>query len=315
MASESVVVIVNPNAKGAAVGKRWPALAAKLRAAAPLEFASRLTQGPGHATQLTREALRDGAAMVVAVGGDGTINEVVNGFFDGGRATHPAARFGVLPLGTGGDFRRTLGMPTDAATAARVLAAGKHQAIDVGLVTFATAAGGTASRAFVNVASFGVSGEVVRIVNQSGKRLGGRLTFMLASLRASAGYENQRVRLTFDDDTANAVEVTLNVCAVANGRYFGGGMQIAPHALLEDGAFDVTTLGDLTFAETLGMATKIYRGAHLGHPKATSRRARAVEAHPLTPQQRVSLDIDGEGLGQLPARFAVLPSALRVVIP
>ncbi len=117
------------------------------------------------------------------------------------------------------------------------------------------------------------------------------------------------------NDRNTAVDVTLNVCAMGNGRYFGGGMKIAPHAELDDGLFDVVTLGDLTFAETLGLTTKIYAGTHLRHKKAASRRARVVDAQPVSPNQVLALDIDGEGIGQLPARFTVLPRALRVVIP
>lgn len=313
MAAESVAVIVNPHSQGGGVGKKWPALAATLRRS--VAFDTFMTERPGHATELAAQALAQGAQTVVAVGGDGTVNEVANGFFAGSVATHPQARLAILPLGTGGDFRRSLGMTTDFDDACRALAAGKTRHIDVGLLEHAAANGGKGVRIFVNVASFGVSGVVVRMVNQSGKKLGGRLTFMLASLRASFQYENQRVRLCFDDKPESAVDVTLNVCAMANGRYFGGGMKIAPHAELDDGAFDVVTLGDLSFAETLGLTTKIYAGTHVHHKKAASRRARVVDAQPVSPDQVLALDVDGESVGQLPARFTVLPGALKVVIP
>lgn len=313
MAAEPIAVIVNPHSQGGALGKKWSALSAQLRR--HVAFDAHLTRHPGHATELARQALAAGAQTIVAVGGDGTINEVANGFFKDGAPQHPQASLAVLPLGTGGDFRRSLGLTTEFDAACRVLAAGKTRALDVGWLRYALAGGGTASRIFVNVASFGVSGLVVSLVNQSGKKLGGRLTFMLASLRASLQYENQRVRLRFDEDEATAVDVTLNVCAIANGRYFGGGMMIAPAAELDDGRFDIVTLGDLSFGETLGLTTKIYAGTHVQHKKAASRRARVVEAEPASPGQVLALDIDGEGDGQLPARFAVLPGALKVVVP
>ncbi|MBK9072667.1 MAG: diacylglycerol kinase family lipid kinase [Myxococcales bacterium] len=313
MAAEPIAVIVNPHSQGGGLGKKWFALSAQLRR--HVAFDAHLTQRPGHATELARQALAAGAQTIVAVGGDGTINEVANGFFKDGAPQHPAASLAILPLGTGGDFRRSLGLGTEFDAACRVLAAGKTRALDVGLLRYALAGGGTASRIFVNVASFGVSGLVVSMVNNSGKKLGGRLTFMLASLRASMQYENQRVRLRFDEDETTAVDVTLNVCAIANGRYFGGGMMIAPAAELDDGRFDVVTLGDLSFGETLGLTTKIYAGTHLQHKKAASRRARVVEAEPVSPGQVLALDIDGEGDGQLPARFAVVAQALKVVVP
>jgi diacylglycerol kinase family enzyme len=165
---------------------------------------------------------------------------------------------------------------------------------------------------FANIASFGVSGVVDRLVNESGKKLG-RLSFMLATARATWAYKNQRVQLVFDG--GERVEATINTVAVSNGRFFGGGMMVAPNAEIDDGMFDVICMGDLTFADLLSSGRRIYKGTHLAMDKVTSRRAKVVEAEAIDPGGLVELDVDGEAPGKLPARFEILPAALWVVAP
>jgi YegS/Rv2252/BmrU family lipid kinase len=241
MKAPRTTVIVNPESQGKRLGKRWSDIADTIGRAFPFDEA--ITGGPGDATRLTREALRAGVERVVAIGGDGTVNEVVNGFFDDdGAPIAPEASFALIPFGTGGDFRRTLGLPTGLAEAARVVAANQRRRIDVGRLAFTSPDGARVHRMFANIASFGVSGVVDRLVNESGKRFG-RLSFMLATARATWSYRNQRVQLTFDG--ADRVEATINTVAVANGRYFGGGMMVAPKAELDDGQFDVVAMGGI----------------------------------------------------------------------
>jgi YegS/Rv2252/BmrU family lipid kinase len=311
MVMPRTVLVVNPRSQGGRLGKRWKDIADTIGRAFPFDEA--ITEGPGDATRLAREALRGGAERVVAIGGDGTINEVVNGFFDDqGKPIAPEASFAVIPFGTGGDFRRTLGLPTELADAAAVIAANHRRKIDVGRIEFAATGGGRAARMFANIASFGVSGVVDRLVNESGKKLG-RLAFAAASLRATWSYTNQRVQLVFDG--TDRVEATINTVAMANGRYFGGGMMVAPHAEVDDGKFDVIAMGDFGFGDLLASGRRLYKGTHLSMEKVTSRRARVVDAEPIEPGGVVELDIDGENLGRLPARFEVVPSALWVVVP
>jgi diacylglycerol kinase (ATP) len=311
MLTPRTVLIVNPKSQGGRLGKRWQEIVETIGRAFPFEES--VTEGPGDATRLTREALRGGAERVVAIGGDGTINEVVNGFFDdGGAAIAPDASFAVIPFGTGGDFRRTVHMPTDLAEAAQVIAANHRRRIDVGRLEFTATAGGRASRMFANIASFGVSGVVDRLVNESSKKLG-RFAFAVATARATWSYKNQRVQLVFDG--ADRVEVTINTVAVANGRYFGGAMMVAPNAELDDGMFDVVAMGDFGFGDLLKSGRRLYKGTHLTMDKVTARRARVVEAEPIDPGAVIELDVDGENPGRLPAKFEVLPSALWVVVP
>src|SRR5438477_1523716 len=310
MVTPRTVIVVNPQSQGGRLGKRWTEVAETIRRAFPFEEA--VTAGPGDATRLTREALRSGAERVVASGGDGTINEVVNGFFDGGKPVAPEASFAVIPFGTGGDFRRTVQLPTELAEAARVIAANHRRKIDVGKLELTTPAGGRALRMFANIASFGVSGVVDRLVNESGKKLG-RLSFAIATARATWSYKNQRVQLVFDG--ADRVEAAINTVAVANGRYFGGAMMVAPDAELDDGQFDVIAMGDFGFGDLLKSGRRLYKGTHLTMDKVTARRARVVEAEPIDRGSVIELDVDGENPGRLPARFELMPSALWLVAP
>lgn len=311
MVAPRTVVIVNPKSQGGKLGKRWTELADTLARSFPFDEA--ITEGPGDATRLAREALRAGAERIVAIGGDGTVNETVNGFFDDtGAPIAPDAAFALIPYGTGGDFRRTFHLPTDFAEAVKVVAEDHRKRIDVGRLSFRATSGETAHRMFANIASFGVSGVVDRLVNESGKKLG-RLSFLWATARATLSYKNQRVQLVFDGK--DRVEATINTVAIANGRYFGGAMMIAPDAEVDDGAFDVVAMGDLGFGDLLTSGRRLYKGTHLSMDKVSTRRAKVIEAEGVDPNAVIELDIDGESPGRLPARFEIVPGALSMVVP
>jgi len=306
-------VIVNPKSQGGRLGKRWPELAEILTRQFPYEVVH--TSGPGDATQLARIALRGGSERIVAIGGDGTINETMNGFFEGGVAIAPEASLAIIPFGTGGDFRRTLGLPPEPADAARVIAANVRKKIDVGKLELTGHDGTPVLRMFINIASFGISGHLDRMINEGGKKLG-RIGYFTTGFRASLSYKNQRVQLRFDGKAADRVEVTAYNVAVANGKFFGGGMKIAPDAELDDGKFDITVVGDLGIVELLTkFARQVYSGAHLRTKGVTTRRGRIVEAEAVDVGDKVEFDVDGEHLGRLPARFELVPRALWVVVP
>jgi YegS/Rv2252/BmrU family lipid kinase len=302
------VVVVNPHSAGGKTEKRWPELREIIHEAYG-PFDAHFTSAPGSATVLAREALQRGAELVVAMGGDGTINEVVNGFFDGTRAIAPQAAFGVIPAGTGGDFIKSLGTSRDVRIAAEQLKAAVPRAIDVGRLTFIGHDGKQSVRHFINIASFGISGVVDRYVNSSSKMLGGTLSFAMATLRAGLTYKNARVRLQLDG--APPREGAIYNVAVANGRYFGGGMKVAPEAALDDGLFDVVAMGDFGFSDLLLRGLDIYSGKHLTNPKVTVHRARRVEATPVNGAE-ILLDVDGEQPGRLPATFEIVSGGLKV---
>src|SRR3989440_418785 len=217
---------------------------------------------------------------------------------------------------TGGDFRRTLKIPTRTADAARLLREGKTRTIDAGRVTFANGGAGEESRFFLNVASFGMGGEVIRRVKGRGglpagasRLLGGKLSFALAALQSTLAFEKPAVRVSLDGGREARLTVA-NFC-VANARYFGGGMKIAPNAKLDDGVFDVVAVGDMSALSILADSYRVYLGTHLGMRDVHHARAQQVSARPVAGEV-VKLEIDGELAGRLPATFEVLQGALRV---
>lgn len=304
-------IVINPMSAGGETRRRWPEVEAALRDALG-EFRPLFTERSGHATELARTALREGARLVVAVGGDGTLNEVVNGFFEGDRPVAPEAVLGILPLATGGDCIKTLGTSRRLAEAAHTLAHGTPRAIDLGRLEYLQHDGTRATRYFINITSFGIGGLVDRYVNQSHKLLSGKASFFLATVRASLTYRNARCRITLDDGPV--IQQPIYIVAVSNGRFFGGGMKIAPDAEMDDGQFDVVTIGDVSMVTMLRHSSKIYRGTHLGLPHVSVQRARKMVAEPVDAGDEVLLDVDGEAPGRLPARFEIVPRAIRIQV-
>jgi YegS/Rv2252/BmrU family lipid kinase len=304
------LVIVNPASAGGRTGRSWPEVAARLREAG-LDFDVAMTASRGEAVELARQGAREGCSLVVAAGGDGTINEVAHGLLVGGEDAAGRARLGVLPTGTGGDFGRTMGFPLDVARAAAVLAAGRGRRIDAGRVTCGLPDGGTAVRHFVNIASAGIGGDVVDRVNRGRVVVNGEVTFMLASVLTLLRWRNKPMRIVID---GRGRELVAQQVVVANGRYFGGGMHVAPRALPDDGQLDVVVAGDLNVWENVRGLAEIRKGTHLdsGNLKISHALARRVE---VSSPELVRVEADGEQPGVLPAVFEVLPGALEVVCP
>jgi YegS/Rv2252/BmrU family lipid kinase len=244
----------------------------------------------------------------VAVGGDGTASEVIDGLADDAGPPPGEVTFGFIPRGTGSDFRRTLAWPSDTGEAARILSGGAVRTIDLGRIELTGPDGRPQARYFGNVAGFGIAGRVVQEVERTGKALGGKLAFMLASARVLAGWRDQRVRWRADGGPWQEDRVTaLSVC---NGRYFGGGMMVAPHARVDDGLFDVTIWRGIGLADFVLRKGMLYDGTHVRLAHTQTLRVRTLEAEPLG-GEKVLLDVDGEQPGMLPARFTIVPGALR----
>jgi YegS/Rv2252/BmrU family lipid kinase len=269
------------------------------------------TDGPGHATQLVRQALRDGYRRILSGGGDGTLNECVNGFFDeDGAPIASDACLGILSGGTGGDFRKTLGL-TGTEDALSALARGRVLAVDVGLMTCGDERGGTLRKHFINIASFGLSGHTVRNA-VSLKHWGGKVAYFGATLKSLFGWRNARVALTIDGILQPPRPVVM--VAVGNGRYFGGGMKVCPGASLDSGLLEVVEIGDFRRFELMFMSRAMYTGTHIDDPRVRVHRVRVVEAV-ATSGDDVFIEFDGEPQGVLPARFEVLPGALKLIVP
>ncbi|MDE3024833.1 MAG: diacylglycerol kinase family lipid kinase [Acidobacteriota bacterium] len=298
------VFLVNPASGNGATGTRWPELAHRASLLG-LSGETLLSERPGHIIELAERAARDGAELLVAVGGDGTLNETVNGLMRAGAGPELA----TIPLGTGMDFVRTYGIPTAFEDAVRVAAGGTPRAIDVGLVVYRTWAGADAERYVVNVGSVGMSAAVAQRANGMSKALGGKATFFYALVRVFLAWRNSVIDVELDGVRRSA---RMHDVIIANGQFHGGAMRLAPEARPDDGLFDVLLIGDVTKLDFATTAPKLYRGTHLAHPKVDLERARVVA---VDGAETLPIELDGEQVGTTPARFEVVPGALRVRVP
>ena len=293
------VVIVNPSSAGGSTGDAWPQIASDLRTHFGA-FKVLFTKQRGDAATLANEAARKGAQFIIACGGDGTISEVANGILSSGKD----AELGILPSGTGGDFRRTLEIPARTRDAAKMLRTGRSVRIDVGRISYVDTNGNDAKRYFVGVASCGMSTKVIERVKADDASY--------ASALLKTAMRNEPVRLVVQlDDSHERHLVVSNLC-IANARYFGGGMKIAPDAKLADGKFDVIAVGDLSALKIFTSAPRVYTGAHLSMPEVSHALARKITVRAADREAEVALEVDGELPGRLPATFQIIPEALRV---
>jgi diacylglycerol kinase (ATP) len=300
------VAILNPRSGRGNAAKVWARVQAHL--SAPFEVWE--TQAPGHATSLARNALDRGRTTIIAVGGDGTINEVVNGFFDGERRVASDARLGIIPCGTGSDFQRTLRLPSSDAPLAAVLQAGFEQPVDVMKVRYTTPVGAPALRYAINIVSFGMGGIVAARAKESSRPFGGRAAFLAATLRTALTFRGRDVTLTLDG--ARAIEATIANVALGNGQFHGGGMWACPAARLDDGLIDVTLVHSLSLWQLLRALPALYNGRVLEHPRVRSYRVVRLEAESREP---CAIEVDGEPLGRLPVDVSIVSHAIRVLVP
>ena len=301
------LVIVNPRAGGGLSEARWAKLVGAITDGLG-PFDSAFTTASGHAVMLAHEAAAAGRRLIVALGGDGTVSEVANGILAAGAGA--TTELGIIPRGTGGDFRRMLQLPGGLAEAARNVREKPAHAIDAGRVAYTAHDGTPALRYFVNVASFGFSSAVASKANASSKRLGGKVAFLGATVRTLASYDNTDVWLAVDGGPRQRRRVLM--AAVGNGRYFGGGMKICPAATLDGGHLDLVVIGDFSRMDVLTKVGRLYSGSHLSLEQVHNQTITRLDATPVEPDAIVPLELDGETPGRLPATFEVVPGALRV---
>jgi YegS/Rv2252/BmrU family lipid kinase len=299
----STVFLVNPASAGGSTGRRWPEIAHRC-ASLGLTGDALLSEEPGQLASLARQALQDGATLLVVVGGDGSVNEVVNGVGD-----LAGFELAVLPHGTGWDFARTFGISRKLEDAVEAVLAGNVREIDLGVVTFRTWAGAEGRAYFANVGSAGISGAIARRANEASKALGGKISYYWSTLAVFVGWQAGELRVSVDDEIRGGRMIDV---LVANGRYLGGGMMMCPDAEPDDGLFDVLLIGDVTKRDLLFVLPKTYRGNHLPHPRLEALRGRVVTVDADEP---LPIEIDGEQPGTTPARFEIVPRALRLRAP
>lgn len=307
MTSSRTVVIVNPHAGNGSTRSKWPAIRALVKDRLG-SFKPYMTRGVGDAEQIAKNAVATGAELIVCVGGDGTLNEVINGVMSHEESVRSGLVIGVVPNGTGCDFIKTVPIPTDIEQAIDLIAARPIRRIDLGNLVLQDFHGHNPSRFFHNVASFGIGGEVAYRVNKTPKTFGPFISFLWSTLICIFQYGKKKIRFKVD----NGVEQEFNVwnVAVANGQFHGGGMWIAPDASVNDGLFHVTVIGDLTLPEVFSNLPKLYNGKINDVDKVISLTGKTIEALPF---HRILLEVDGEQPGMLPAVINMVPGALKII--
>jgi YegS/Rv2252/BmrU family lipid kinase len=306
------LIIVNPTSAGGETAKIWARTASDF-ARHFGAFAVEFTRERGDGQRIALEAAQNGRKFIIACGGDGTINEVANGIL----AAETDAELGILPSGTGGDFRRTLNIPTFSARAAEHLKNGETKTIDVGRVTFADNTGESVVRYFLGVASFGLSTSVIEKVKTDKPfawlpAFSGRATFAWSTLAKTLEMKYTKALVTIDEGREREISVVNFV--IANARYFGGGMKIAPDAKLDDGLFEIVMIGEISSAKILANSYKLYAGKHGDVAEVHQTRGAKVTIKPIG-VETILFETDGELPGRLPATFEIVPRAIRVRVP
>ena len=297
-----IAAIVNPTAGSGAARRRWPRAVRGLEARlGPIEV--HFTEAPGHATELARRLTGAGCELLIVAGGDGTLNEVVNGVPAGGTAP----RIGLLPLASGGDFARTLGLAS-LERSVSVLGGGVTRSIDLFRARFQGLDGAPAERLFLNAASFGLGAKVAAGVRGWYRAVPGSGRYLAAAIPLLASGQSFRIRVQCDDLPPVACNITTG--AVANGQYQGGGIRIAPEARLDDGLAEVTVVERVSLLEVAAKLPILYSGALYSHPKVRHWRAARVRVDAEVP---VPVELDGEPVGILPLVIDVIPRAIRFV--
>ena len=292
--SVRTLVVVNPHSRGGATRRRFESLEPRLRDCLG-GFEVEWTRGPRDAERIAREGVRAGIERIIVAGGDGTTSEVVSGL-----------------LGAeGGDLMRTLEVPRELDRALEGIAAGGVRKVDAGRVRYTDRNGRERTAHFLNVTSFGVSGLITELVNRATKAFGGQVSFLLGTLRGITRYRPEEVRIRVEGELVHDGPLVLGTAA--NGRFFGGGMQVAPRAEPADGLFDVVVIPGFSKARLLRELPRIYRGTHLDVPEVSLHRGQCIEADAAP--GKVWVEIDGEPLGTLPASIEVLPAAISVLGP
>ena len=307
----SFFVVINPHASGGRASKKWEHI---------WPLAQRILKDPvaqktefrGHATEITSEAIRNGYRHIISIGGDGTHNEVINGFFDShGKLIDEKATFSLIAAGTGSDVARALGQSTSvAASLHRIKHGSFSQKIDLGLAKFMDDEGKHKKRYFVNVASFGLSAKVVRAVNASKiVKLPGSSTlpYLWHALKESALYSHPPTSILIDHE--EKYFGPLKYIAIANFKYCGGGMFMAPGADPSDGLFEFVLFENIPFLKSLFLSSKIYSGKHIGRPGVRHCQGKSLEA---TSTELVEVEMDGECVGRLPVQMTIIPKILHV---
>ncbi len=304
------MAIINPVSSNGKTAKVWPEYERYFHEQG-ICLETVFTQYPGHAVELARSVIAKGYRKIMAVGGDGTINEVVNGLYKDNRLISDDIRLIIFSQGTGCDYIRSLGISNKVEDIVKMLNGNKVELLDLGQVFFQNHQGIEENRLFVNLADTGIGADTAKLVNDSSKRLGGFLTYLLGILRTLFTHKNKKIRVIIDQE--ERYNQYLNSVMVANGKYFGGGIQIAPEANLKNGSFNIVLLKNFNKLQIIVNLIKAYKGTHLSHPLVDSIVGNDILLQ-IEDGEISELELDGESVGTLPARFKILGNSLPVLV-
>jgi YegS/Rv2252/BmrU family lipid kinase len=303
---EKIHFIINPASGGGSAGKNWSRIRQIIDSKLG-KYSFEFTISKGHGVDLAQKASESKVEKIVVIGGDGTISEIVTGI----RKTSHSPSIGILNLGTGGDFCRSLGVPTDINLALDKIQNGNKILADIGRIKFLDNSGIENERNFINITGCGMSGEVVRTINKSKKLFGG-FSYYIASLQNFFSYKNRYLKIILDDK--KEINLTAVTVAICNGQYFGGGMQISPASQISDGLFHIVVVGDWNYWEKLVHSSKLYNGSILTAPKVDTFTAKKVQ---IIPQEKeppyTYIDNDGEDVGYIPLTAEIIPACVNFI--
>jgi len=303
---ENYLVIINPNAGNGKGKKDWKEISGHLEKM-KIPYSARFTEKKGHAIEITKESVAAGYRKIITIGGDGTLNEVVNGIFENTSCHVSDITMGLIPVGTGNDWGRMFGIPLNYEKAVSIISEGKVMKHDAGLISYYNGSE-KKERYFINIAGLGFESVVVLKTNHHKDRgHGGRLIYFYSLLTSLISYRNTRAEIIIDGVSKYADIFSVNI---GNGRYCGGGMRQTPFARPDDGILDVTVIKGMGKLEIIRNLKILYDGTILSHPKVEGFKCKSVK---VLSDSIIYTEADGESLGHTPAEFSIIPSALNII--
>jgi YegS/Rv2252/BmrU family lipid kinase len=305
---EKILAIINPASNGGRTAKNWPKFY-KYFYDNNLEIKEIYTEYQGHAVELAKNFVLKGYKYIMAVGGDGTVNEIINGLIENDKLINPNLNLIVFSQGTGSDLIRSLNISSQVEKIVNIIKKGQSRKIDLIKVEYINNEDNNEYRYFVNAADCGLGAEVAARVNKGNKLADGSLTYLTAVFSALFKYSNRNVKIKADGKMIYNGQ--LNTAVIANGKYFGGGIKVAPEAELDSGKMNVILLKDFSRIGIILNLIKGYRGSHLKHPKVESFTADKLEIYS---ESKMDLEVDGENIAETPVSFSILKDKLSVMV-
>lgn len=307
MKTSYIDIIINPTAGNGKTMRVARTLLQKIKSTCDFEIAISFTKAKDDATIITRRAILDGASMIIVLGGDGTINEVVNGFFSEGKPLNPLCELGIINCGTGGGFVRTLNFPRRLEHQIEQILNPGNRVLDLGQISYQESTGRVKKRLFINECQVGLGCKVASAVGKKLKFFGGRIAFGLSAAFLALSMKPLTLSVKFDNDPIQ--ELVLIGLVIGNGTECAGGMKLTPDAKLDDGFFDVLSMNYMKVTDRMLNLSKVYSGKHILSPYFSLKRCKKLQ---IRSDKKILMEGDGEILGSAPFEIEILPLAIKV---